>query len=555
MPQHGFQILDNPLLNHGTAHSREERESQGLRGLLPYQVLSQEVQVARVLNSFHAAPNDLEKYAILTNLQDRNEALFYRVVTDNIETMMPIIYTPTVGEACQEFSTFPPVRRASTSRPRTAVDRRCPRQLADDDIRVIVVTDGQRILGLGDLGANGMGIPIGKLALYTACAGHRPAAVSAGDARRRDQQRGSCSMTRSTSAARTAGARAGVRRLRRRVRGGGAAAVPGRLIQFEDFLTPNAYRLLQKYRDRICMLQRRHPGHGRRRAGRRVSRRTRVTGVAFADSASCFSAPASAATGIADLMSVGAGRARGSASRRRGAALVRRRERPGGEGTDRPGRAQPAVRARACAARLRRRRSTRSSRHVLIGATGAPGTFTQRGVERMARINERPVIFALSNPDLEGGVHGRAGVRVEPTAGPSSPAAARSRRCSTTAGRSARARATTPTFPRHRPRGHRVEAARVTDEMFMAAARKLADLVAQDHLDTATSIRRCETSGTSLPRSPSALPSWRTRRGGPVCHDHTTSRPTSAPRCTARCTDPCSTESWLKLASVCSPAG
>ena len=101
MPQHGFDILDNPLLNHGTAHTREERESQGLRGLLPYQVISQEVQVARVLDRFHAAPDALAKYATMTNLQDRNEALFYRVVTDNIETMMPILYTPTVGQACQ----------------------------------------------------------------------------------------------------------------------------------------------------------------------------------------------------------------------------------------------------------------------------------------------------------------------------------------------------------------------------------------------------------------------------------------------------------------------
>lgn len=163
MAHQGLEILHNPLLNHGTAHTREERERQGLRGLLPYQVIPQEVQVARVLNRFNAASDALAKYKILTNLQDRNEALFYRVVTDNIETMMPIIYTPTVGQACQEFSHL---FRRSRGMYLTIEDRGAVADILAnwpiDDIRVIVVTDGERILGLGDLGANGMAFRSGS---------------------------------------------------------------------------------------------------------------------------------------------------------------------------------------------------------------------------------------------------------------------------------------------------------------------------------------------------------------------------------------------------------
>src|SRR3974377_433475 len=170
----GVALLRDPLLNKGTAFSEEERDEFGLRGLLPAHVFSQEEQAARVLTHLRHLPDDLEKYVALNALHDRNEALFLRVVCDNIDEIQPLIYTPTVGLACQRFGLI-------FQRPRglfiSADDRGRIAKLMKNwphPAKLIVVTDGERILGLGDLGANGMGIPVGKLSLYSACAGVNP---------------------------------------------------------------------------------------------------------------------------------------------------------------------------------------------------------------------------------------------------------------------------------------------------------------------------------------------------------------------------------------------
>src|SRR5271166_6433563 len=171
----GLALLRDPLLNKGTAFTEIERDRFGLRGLLPGHILTIEMQAEGFLENLRSLPNDLEKYVALNALHDRNETLFFRVVCDNVDEIMPLIYTPTVGLACQRFGhIFQRPRGMFISindRGRIAeILRNWPHKAG-----IIVVTDGERILGLGDQGANGMGIPVGKLCLYTACAGVDPA--------------------------------------------------------------------------------------------------------------------------------------------------------------------------------------------------------------------------------------------------------------------------------------------------------------------------------------------------------------------------------------------
>ena len=176
-PPTGMRLLQDPVLNKGTAFTEAERDALDIRGLLPPHVCSQDQQVARVLENFRRKSTDLERYINLTALHDRNESLFFRILIDYPDETTPIVYTPTVGLACQQFGHI-------FQRPRgifvTAKDRgRVARVLANwprRDVAIIVISDGERILGLGDLGANGMGIPVGKLSLYTACAGIAPTA-------------------------------------------------------------------------------------------------------------------------------------------------------------------------------------------------------------------------------------------------------------------------------------------------------------------------------------------------------------------------------------------
>src|ERR1700733_2886574 len=170
----GLALVPDPLLKKGPAFTEEERDAFGLRGFLPAHVLSMQEQVERTLINLRSLPSDLEKYIALNSLHDRNEALFFRVVCDNIDEIQPLIYTPTVGLACQRFGLI-------FQRPRGmfigANDRGRIGELLRNwpyQAKLIVVTDGERILGLGDLGAHGMGIPVGKLSLYSACAGVHP---------------------------------------------------------------------------------------------------------------------------------------------------------------------------------------------------------------------------------------------------------------------------------------------------------------------------------------------------------------------------------------------
>ncbi|HET9535907.1 MAG TPA: NAD-dependent malic enzyme [Mesorhizobium sp.] len=394
---HGIALLRDPLLNKGTAFTEQERDALGLRGLLPAHVLSLEQQAVRVLTNLRRLPNDLEKYVALNALHDRNETLFFRVVCDNIDEIQPLIYTPTVGLACQEFGHI-------FQRPRGlfigANDRGRIAELLGNwqhPARLIVVTDGERILGLGDLGANGMGIPVGKLSLYSACAGVHPKLClpvmldvgTNNEVLLKDPYY------------------VGLRR--RRLCGpeydelieefitAACDRFPGVLIQFEDFANHAAFRLLRKYRDRICTFNDDIQGTAAvALAG--IFSALRVTGSKLPDQKLLFLGAGEAATGIADLV-VAAMVAQGcpEADARRRNWLVDSR------GLVVKGRAElvehklPYAHEHAPIGDfLTAIRTIEPTAIIGVAATG--GTFTGAVLQAMSELNERPIVFALSNP-------------------------------------------------------------------------------------------------------------------------------------------------------------
>jgi malate dehydrogenase (oxaloacetate-decarboxylating)(NADP+) len=393
----GIALLRDPLLNKGTAFTEQERDALGLRGLLPAHILSLEQQAERVLTNLRRLPNDLEKYVALNALHDRNETLFFRVVCDNIDEIQPLIYTPTVGLACQEFGHI-------FQRPRGlfigANDRGRIAELLGNwqhPARLIVVTDGERILGLGDLGANGMGIPVGKLSLYSACAGVHPKLClpvmldvgTNNEALLKDPYY------------------VGLRR--RRLRGpeydelieefvtAACDRFPGVLIQFEDFANHAAFRLLRKYRDRTCTFNDDIQGTAAVALAGILSA-LRVTGGKLPDQKLLFLGAGEAATGIADLV-VAAMVAQGcpEANARRRNWLVDSR------GLVVKGRAElvehklPYAHEHAPIGDfLTAIRTIKPTAIIGVAATG--GTFTGAVLQAMSELNERPIVFALSNP-------------------------------------------------------------------------------------------------------------------------------------------------------------
>ena len=210
-PLAGHQLLSDSLLNKGTAFTEQERDEFELHGLLPPRVATLDEQVSRRLQVLRGFATDLERYSFLRELQDTNETVFFALLTRNIEELLPIVYTPTVGAGCQNFSRlFRKPRGLFLSLPHRKRIRQILANPQFDKTEVIVVTDGERILGLGDQGAGGMGIPIGKLALYTACGGIHPSHRAADPARCRHRQRRAAGRPALCRLAARAGARRGI---------------------------------------------------------------------------------------------------------------------------------------------------------------------------------------------------------------------------------------------------------------------------------------------------------------------------------------------------------
>lgn len=481
-PPRGEALLHDPTLNKGTAFSEAERDALGLRGLLPPRVFTIEEQVARVMENLRRKPTDLERYIFMIALQDRNETLFYRIVLDHIEEMMPIIYTPTVGEACEVYGHI-------FRRPRglyvCADDRgRVARVLANwpREAGIVCITDGERILGLGDLGAHGMGIPVGKLSLYTACAGVHPSLClpvmldvgTDNEALLRDPLYTGLRRPRLRGAAYDELVDELVEAIQERF--------PGALLQFEDFATENAFRLLRRHRDRACAFNDDIQGTaGVALAG--LLSAGRITGRRLTEERILFLGAGAAATGIAELLvsamaEVGLSpeEARGRCwfVDSRGLVVAARddleaHKRPYAH----PGEFRPDL-----ASAVQSLAPT-----VLIGVSGRGGTFTEPVLRKMAELHERPVIFALSNPTAnsectaEQAYAWTGGRAVFASGSPFPPVEFGGRTLTPGQGNNAYI------FPGLGLGVIAVGARRVTDRMFAAAARALAERVDRASLE------------------------------------------------------------------------
>ena len=394
----GAALLRDPTLNKGTAFNPAEREALGLRGLLPPQVGTQDLQANRVLENIRRLQTPLSKYILLEALQDRNESLFFRVITDNPDEMMPIIYTPTVGLACQQFGHI-------YRRPRgmyiTANDRgqiaHVMRNWPYRQARMIVVTDGERILGLGDLGANGMGIPIGKLSLYTACAGLHPRYCLPVmlDVGTNNQALLEDPLYIGIRQKRLSGA--ALDEIVEEFVTAAQQVFPGIVVQFEDFANHNAFRLLRKYRERVCCFNDDIQGTASVTVAGIFSA-LRVTQKRMAEQTFLCLGAGEAATGICDLLSAAMvadglepdeARARCWMVDSKGLVVASRAD----LAEHKKAYAHPHAPVADFLGAVKALKPT-----AIIGVGATPGLFTKEVVEEMTRLNERPIVFALSNP-------------------------------------------------------------------------------------------------------------------------------------------------------------
>jgi malate dehydrogenase (oxaloacetate-decarboxylating)(NADP+) len=478
----GYALLHNPRLNKGTAFTEAERRAYGLEGLLPPAVTTIELQVARRHAEIANLENDLQKYLVLSDLQARNETLFYAVLMSDPATYMPLVYTPTVGEACQKFAhIFREARGIYLPITAHGRVRDILQHWPDKDVRFIVVTDGERILGLGDLGAGGMGIPIGKLALCTACAGVPPqyclpVVLDVGTNNqallddplyfglRQDRVRGEEYIAFVDEFV------AAVQSL-----------YPKCCIQWEDFANINAVPILERYRNEICTFNDDIQGTaGVALAGILAS--LGITRQKITDQRFLFLGAGSAGTGIAELISqamAGTGMDINEARRRNalfdvnGLLVTSRKDLAEFQKPFAQDRAPISTFVEAVKA---------LKPTGIIGVSAVPKLFNREVIETMAELNQRPIIFPYSNPtsrsecSAEEAYRWSDGRAIFASGSPFPPVDIGGRRFVPNQGNNVYI------FPAMAMALFATEAKRVTDDMFLTAAQAIAEQVSEESL-------------------------------------------------------------------------
>ncbi|MEJ2109211.1 MAG: NAD-dependent malic enzyme [Acidobacteriota bacterium] len=488
----GRPLLFNYETNKGTAFSKRERDDLDLAGLLPPHIATLKEQLDRTYENFSSKTSNLEKFIYLTALQDRNETLYYRLLLEHIEEMMPIVYTPVVGEACQNFShIYRRGRGAYVSYNDRGNIAHILRHIGIDNPSIIVVTDGERILGLGDQGAGGMGIPIGKLCLYTLCAGVSPYSTIpiTLDVGTDNEERLNDPLY--------------IGLKQKRVRGDAyqefidefveavKTVFPDVCLQWEDFLKGNAIKQLNRFRNELCTFNDDIQGTaGVVVAGLYSARR--ITGQPLAKQKIVFTGAGASAQGIADLL-VAAMQEDGLTAE----ASIKRIWTVDSKGlcvNTREGlddfKLKFARSAEETASYRCRNRDAISLEEtianveptVLIGTSGSTGMFSEAIVRRMAKINERPVVFPLSNPTSKAEVTPRDALQwsdgraIVATGSPFDPVEINGRRYRIGQGNNAFI------FPGVGLGVTVSRARRVTDGMFLDAAKALAKMVSEKDL-------------------------------------------------------------------------
>src|SRR5580704_2797983 len=479
----GFALLRDPQLNKSTAFTESEREALGLLGLLPEGIDSEETQLQRVHLQLAKKPNDLEKYIYLSQLQDTDETLFYRVLMSDPAQFLPLVYTPTVGEACLQFGHI--IRRPKglyLSIKRKGRVREILRNWPKQDVRFIVVTSGERILGLGDLGANGMGIPIGKLALYTACAGVPPQFTlpllmdcgTNNEELLRDPLYLGLRRTRPEIAELDEFVDEFVTAVQEEF--------PNCCIQFEDWAGVDAVRLLNRYRDKVCCFNDDMQGTAAVALAGLLGA-MRIAGGKLSQHRFLFLGAGSAGIGIADML------AQVMASE--GLSLEEARARIWlfdvyglleSTRKDLLDFQKPYAHRHAPTKDFVEAIETIKP-IAIIGVSTVAKSFNQRVIEAMARINQRPIIFPYSNPTshlectAEEAYRWSEGRAIFASGSPFPPVRYADKTFVPGQGNNVYI------FPAIGLAVYATRARRVTDEMFIAAARAVADQVTQAEFD------------------------------------------------------------------------